>query len=515
MLLVVDQMRADYVERFRDDWTGGLKRLVTDGAWFSNAAFPYLGTWTCAGHATVATGAFPTIHGIFQNQWWDRSGRRLVACTDDPDATSLRYPSGRASGASGVRLLVPTLADELRRQQPGARVTTLALKARSAIMLAGHGGDAVTWMNETYEDWETSTAFSKTLVPGITRLLDEHPVDADFGRTWIRRLPAPRYTVPDDNESESPPRGWTAVFPHVLNGDNDKTPDRDFRTQWARSPFADAYVGRLAGGIVESFGLGSDQVPDFLGVSFSTPDLVGHAFGPRSQEVQDVYAQLDITIGTLLDRLDALVGRGRYVVGLTADHGVALVPDKASASRNEAGRVSTSRIGEILERTAEAATAAGTGPFIARVNSSDVYFADGAYDKLAKVPAALDAVVAALAAQPGVARVFRRDELVDNGTSPDPLLRAASLSYVPRLSGDLVFALKPGWVYIASGTTHGTANPDDQRVPVILMGPGVRPGAYREAITPADLAPTLGALAGITLPRAQGRVLNAALGSAR
>ena len=503
-------MRADYVERYRADWTAGLKRLVTEGAWFSNAAFPYLGTWTCAGHATVSTGAFPHLHGIFQNQWWDRGTRRFVACTDDSEVTTLRYPTGRGTAASGARLLLPTFADELRRQRPGARVGTVSLKARSAIMLAGRGGDAVTWMSESFEDWETSTAYTRGLVPAIAAILAANPVDAEFGRTWVRRLPPARYAVPDDGEGEAPPRGWTARFPHVLNGDDDERPDGDFRAQWARSPFADAYVGRFSMAMTESLRLGGDDDTDFLGVSFSSPDLVGHAFGPHSQEVQDIYAHLDITIGALLDRLDALVGRDRYVVALTADHGVALVPERAAASRNEAGRMNTSRIAEAIERTAQAAVS-GSGPFIARVNSSDIYFTEGTYEKLSKAPAALDAIVAALAAQPGVARVFRREQLLGGGSSSDPALRAAALSYVPRLGGDLVFTVKPGWVYIAAGTTHGTANPDDQRVPVLVMGRGVRPGEYREAVTPADIAPTLAALVGISMPRAEGRALDAAL----
>ena len=512
VVLVVDQMRADYVDQFRADWTAGLKRLVSDGAWFSNAAYPYLGTYTCAGHATVATGAFPHLHGIMQNQWWDRATRRLVACTDDDAVTTLQYPAGTEPGGSAARLLLPTLADQLRSERTGARVATVALKARSAIMLAGHGGDAVTWMDESYEQWETSTAFTPRRVAAVESFLAANPIDADFGRTWNRRLPAERYATVDDGDGEAPPRGWTAVFPHVLNGDNDKTPDRDFRGQWARSPFANAYVGRLAEALAESLQLGSDDLTDFLGVSFSTPDLVGHAFGPRSQEVQDIYAHLDVTIGTLLDRLDALVGRDRYVVALTADHGVSLLPEKGAMSRQEAGRVSTARMAEQLERAAQAAVA-GSGPFIARVNGSDVYFTEGSFERLTKTPASLNAVIAALESQPGIARVFRREQLLGGADSSDPLLRAASLSYVPRVSGDLMFAIKPGWVAVASGTTHGTPNADDQRVPIILMGPGIRPGEYRDAVTPADIAPTLASLTGVSLPRAEGRPLNVVLSS--
>jgi predicted AlkP superfamily pyrophosphatase or phosphodiesterase len=362
-------------------------------------------------------------------------------------------------------------------------------------------------MDESYDRWETSTAFAAQRVPAVQALLAANPVDADFDRTWNRRLPLDRYATPDEGEGESPPRGWTAVFPHVLNGDNDKTPDRDFRGQWARSPFADAYVGNFAASLAESLQLGRGDGTDFLGIGFSSPDLVGHAFGPRSQEVQDIYAQLDGTIGSLLERLDTLVGRNRYVVALTADHGVSLLPEESAA---DGGRVSTARMAEQLERVAQEAVP-GVGSYIARVNGSDVYFSQGSLEQLTKTPGALNAVVAALESQPGVGRVFRPEQLRAGADSADPLLRAASLSYVPRISGDLLFALKPGWISVASGTTHGTANIYDQRVPVILMGPGIRPGEYRDAVTPADIAPTLATLVGITLRRAEGRSLNAAL----
>jgi predicted AlkP superfamily pyrophosphatase or phosphodiesterase len=509
VVLVVDQMRADYVERFRGDWTNGLGRLVTQGAWFSNAAFPYLLTFTCAGHATVSTGAYPRLHGVFQNTWYDRDRGRVVACTDDPETKIIRYPTGGADGASGVRLLVPSLADELRAQRPGARVATMALKARSAIMLAGHGGDAVSWLNESYEHWETSSAFTRAPIAAVSSFLDANRIDADFGRTWIRRLPADRYREPDDGDGESPPRGWTAMFPHPLGGDGDRTPDSDFRSQWARSPFADAYIGRFAAALAESLRLGADGPPDFLGVSFSTPDLVGHAFGPRSQEVQDIYAHLDDTIGTLLNRLDALVGRDRYVVALTSDHGVAQLPEPLMKTGRDAGRVSASRLAEIIDRRAQAIL--GGQALVARVNGSDVYFANGVYEKLSKSPAALDAVVATIQDQPGVARVFRSEQLIDGAGSADPLLQAAALSYVARRSGDLVVTLKPGWMFAGAGTTHGTSSPEDQRVPIILMGRGIKPGQYREAVTPADIAPTLAAIAGIELPRAEGRALRQAM----
>ena len=504
VFLIVDQMRADYVDRFRSDWTRGLKRLLDQGAWFSRAAYPYLNTVTCAGHATVSTGAFPRTHGITQNAWYDRETGREVTCTEDSNVKAVGYGVRPEGGDSSHRLLLPTFADEMRRQR-GALVVTLSLKPRSAIMLAGRAGNAVTWLTASLDGWQTSSAFSPAPVAAVQQFVNAVPIAADYGKTWMPLLPASRYLDPDLGESEDPPPGWAASFPHVLKG-----ADTVFRDQWQQSPFADAYLGRFAAALVESLQLGTHAGPDVLGVGFSSPDIVGHSFGPRSREVQDMYARLDETIGTLLDRLDALVGRNRYVVALTSDHGVAPIPEQLRQSGLEGGRVSAAKLRDMLETSAQAA--AGPGKYVARVGAAnEVYFEPGMYDRLRARPAALNLVIKQLSDQPGIARVFRREQLRDGAASRDVLLRAAALSYVPQRSGDLLLAMKPGWTFAAIGTSHGTANAYDQQVPVVFMGPNVKSGEYREAATPADIAPTLAALSGIAMPRAEGHVLRSAL----
>lgn len=508
VIIVVDQMRADYVDRFTDKWTAGFKRLVTRGARFTNAAYPFMMTFTCPGHATISTGALPRRHGIMQNNWFDREARTIVTCTEDSNTRTVSYGSATGAGDSGARLLVPTFGDEMRAAR-GARVVALSLKARSAVMLAGHGGDAVTWRSEALDFWETSSAFGAA-VPAVKAFVGANDVDADYGKSWNRLLPAGRYQHPDDLPGERPPRGWTSTFPHVFRSESGK-PDEDFHYQWERSPRGDAYLGGMAAALVASHELGRRGTTDVLGVSFSSPDLVGHAFGPLSQEVEDVYLNLDRTIGTLLDRLDALVGRDQYVLALTADHGVTGVPEQLKAAGQDAGRLGTRALAEIVERAAQAAL--GPGRYVAQAHYNDVYFEPGMYEKLEAAPSAFAAVLNDLSSRPGVARVFRRQELSDSAapSSSDPLLRAVALSYVAGRSGDLVVATKPGWMFTANATTHGTASADDQRVPIILFGRGIKAGVYTDAVTPADVAPTLAALSGITMPKAEGQVLRAAL----
>jgi len=342
----------------------------------------------------------------------------------------------------------------------------------------------------------------------VKSFLDANPIDADFGKAWTPLLPKARYHETDAAAGEAPPPGWTPEFPHVLTGPSNAA-DVDFRVQWERSPYADEYVGRFGAALAESMQLGKHAGTDVLAISFSSPDLVGHAFGPLSLEVHDMFLRLDRTIGALLQRLDALVGRGEYVVALSADHGVTPIPEQLVATGKGGGRITQAAIAGAIEKRAQAGL--GPGKYVANVSTNDIYFEPGMYAKLTSAPAVLADTMSALRALPGIARVLRREEVVDVGRAADDLARAAALSYVPGRSGDLILILKPGWMIFASGTTHGSGTPDDQRVPLLFMGRGVKPGRYDQPVTPADVAPTLAAICGITLPRAEGHAVRVAI----
>ena len=333
--------------------------------------------------------------------------------------------------------------------------------------------------------------------------VEANPISADLGKTWDRGLPAASYSGPDDGVGEAPPAGWTRSFPHPLNG-TEHAADASYFAQWERSPFADAYLGRFAAALVQSLQLGTHDGTDVLAVSFSSPDLVGHAFGPRSHEIQDMYMHLDKTIGTLFDQLDATVGKGQWVAGLTADHGVTPIPEQLVAEGKDGGRIRGGAIVDAIEQALKPAL--GDGRHVTALNTNDVYFEPGVYDKILKSRELAAAVVSAIASQPGVQRVFRSEEIRGAANAQDPLLRAAALSYFPGRSGDLVIATKPGWMISAAGTTHGSANAEDQRVPILFYGRGVKPGVYQEPATPADVTPTLAALSGLTM-KAEGHPL--------
>jgi predicted AlkP superfamily pyrophosphatase or phosphodiesterase len=516
VILVVDQMRADYVEKFGATWTGGLRRLMSDGAWFREAAYPYATTVTCAGHSTIATGSLPATHGIVSNAWWDRDTGKALNCVADPEQSLVSYgePPKAPGGTSTRNLRVPTLADEMRAQMPVApRIVSISLKDYTATTMAGRKADAATWFNPSLHSWMTTTAFTKTPVPFVAEFVEKHPVEADYGKSWTKLLPDAAYLYPDDAPGENTDT-WTRTFPHVLRGKGVE-PDAAYYVQWDKSPYSDAYLGAMAEYAVDVLKMGQGAGTDYLAVSFSALDMVGHDFGPRSQEVQDILAHLDRTIGSLMDHLDRNVGKGQYILSLVADHGVAPIPEQMTALGLSAGRVVISDVVTAVDKALEPFL--GPGKHVARIASGDLYFVPGDWEKIVASPAALRAVIDRLRATPGVARVFRGDQLGDlTANSEDRLERAVSWSYFPGRSGDLIVVLRPYWQSASSATTaegtgHGMPYDYDQRVPMFLFGRGIKPGQHLNVAGPMDIAPTFAFLCGITLPGADGRVLNETL----
>lgn len=503
VFIVADQMRADYPVKYGGLLQHGLKRLTTQGAWYTNAAYPYLTTVTCVGHATIGTGTLPYTHGMIGNAWYDRASGKVVTCNSDPESTDVGYaPTTGGSGDSAKNMRVPTLA-EVMGGTLHSRVATMSMKARSAIGLAGHAGDFVTWLGDRHA-WETSSVFTKAPVPWFVGYLKGNPLDRDAGKTWQRTLPADRYQYDDDAPGERGAGGWGAKFPHPMGAAGDAA----YYAHWMQSPYLDDYLEEMAEAAVDQMHLGTQNRIDFLGVSFSSMDAVGHAYGPRSHEVQDMLVRLDISIGKLLDYLDKKVGAGNYVVAMSADHGVADLPEQNTAG----GRQPAAAVRAAIEAAIKSALG-GDGPFVAAISGGDVYFRPGIYERLKADPATLRAAMAAAAALSGVARVFASDDIATAAarSSTDPQIRAAALSYFPGRSGDLTVLVKENWIMTATGTTHGTLYEYDTRVPVMLYGAGIRAGVRKEPATPADLAVTVASLIGVPLPSPDGRVLTGAL----
>ncbi len=518
VVLVVDQMRRDYIDDYGAPWTGGIRRLLDEGAWFTNAAYPYLTTLTCPGHATIATGTFPSTHGIISNQWWDRASQQLISCTTDPTSKEVPYGGSRPaeSGGNGRLLAVPTFASVLADAKPVAgQVVALSLKRASSAMLSGMKGNPVIWRQGN--GWSSSTPYATEPDKTTMMFLTANRIERDFGAAWNREGKKSDYKYDDNGIGEKPSVEWTAEFPHLLQPKSGK-PTTFFYEAWEESPFADAYVGRMAAAVVDGLKLGKGTATDYLAVSFSTLDIVGHDFGPRSHEVQDVLRRLDDTIGVLMTQLDKKVGKGRYVLALSADHGVATIPEQVKAEGQDAGRV---KMGEIMALVdALVSKKFGNGRWVAIQVYNEFYFRAGVYERITADPDLLAEIIRTIEAQPGVHKVYDGRTLRGaDASSLDQVGVAAAKSYFPERSGDLLITLKPNWIFVAddkavipgNATTHGSSYPYDQRVPMLLFGAGIKPGRYEQPATPADLAPTLARLCGVSLPTATGRVLEEAL----
>jgi len=502
VILVVDQMRVDYLQWYAANYSAGLARLLRDGAWFTEAAYPYLNTITCAGHATIGTGSFPYRHGMILNNWFDPKTGKSPYCTDDPTVTELSYNQlSPVQGDSAKLLAVPAIGEQIMSR--GGRSVALSLKPRSAVTLTGRTSTAVAWFDDR-GGWTTSTAFTKEPVPFLKAFIDANPITADYDKVWERTLPLSAYQGQDDMKGEGKVVGWTSTFPHPLAVAGGKI-DADYYARWQRSPYSDEYLGRMAAAAVDALKLGRGAATDFLGVSFSATDGVGHVYGPRSHEVQDVLIRLDRTIGALLAHLDASVGAGNYVLGLSADHGVSEIPEQIGG-----GRIASKAVTTALQNVLEPAL--GPGTHVLSSAYTNIYLDEAARNRLAKDKVLREAAMTALRSVEGIGVAYWGLDLATQSAreSSDRLLRAAALSHFPGRSGDIIIAPKEKWLMSTAVTTHGSQYAYDQRVPVLFFGATVRPGRYVDEATPADLVPTLAAIAKVKIAKTDGRVLTSA-----
>ena len=536
LLIVVDQFRYDYLERFGDLFVpNGLRRLVRDGASWTQSNYDHMPTYTAPGHGTMMTGAYPAESGIIGNEWLDRpSGKRITSVFDD----SVKLLGGNPNdpAASPSRLMCSTVGDELRlATNDRAKVIGVSIKDRSAILPAGRHANAAYWFSWITGTMVSSTYYFNQLPSWASAFNATKPADKYFGAKWERLLPEGEYLKragPDNQswETVSSTTGDTNVFPHTISGGATK-PGQNFYTALDYSPFINELLLSFTEQVIVNEQLGQDDDTDVLTVSFSGNDYVGHRFGPYSQEAMDAALRVDRNIATLLDFVDSRVGLSNTLVAFTADHGVSPIPEHAAALGLGGGRV---KFGDVMGKVQAAVSARYNSQGKSPDPTADylLKFADGGtlrewftnntiyfnYDALkrdgVKVEELSPVVCDAALTVPGIARCFTRVQLLRGATSiSDPVERRVLHGFYPARSGDIILVAEP-YKYLAETitATHGSPYPYDTHVPTIIMGAGVTPGRYLESATPADIAPTLAALLHITPPsNVTGRVLMEAL----
>lgn len=534
LLIVVDQFRYDYLERFGDLFgPNGFKRLLRDGASWTQSNYDHMPTYTAPGHATMMTGAFPAETGIVGNEWLDRpTGKRIMSVFDDTVKILGGDPS--ETGASPKRLLSSTVGDELRLiTNDRSKVIGISVKDRSAILPAGRHANAAYWFSWMSGNMVSSTYYFNQLPAWVTNFNNTRPADKYFGAKWDRLLPESEYVKragPD-----SPPwevvgtaSGDTNAFPHTITG-GAKSPGRAFYTALDDSPFTNDLLLSFAQQAIVNEQLGQDDDPDVLTVSFSANDYVGHRYGPYSQEAMDMALRVDQQIAKLLDFVAGRVGLSNTLIAMTADHGVSPIPEHAAALGMGGARINSNNVIAAIRAALSARyNPNGKSPdpaadYLAKdsTNNRD-WFLNGNiylnYDALKRdgvsVDEASQVIAAAALTVPGVARCYTRAQLLRGATSiTDPIERRILHGFHPARSGDVVIVAEPyKYVGDTNTATHGSPYSYDTHVPMIIMGVGVTPGHYLEPASPADIAPTLSALLRITAPsNATGRVLIEAL----
>lgn len=495
--LVIDQMRWDFLYRYYDLYSNnGFKRLLNEGFSCENTLIPYLPTYTAPGHSCIYTGSVPAIHGIVGNNWFDKSTNKSVYCTDDssvsPVGGSITWGKN-----SPHNLLTTTIGDELRLSNNfKSKVFGISLKDRASILPAGHSSNAAYWYDESLGKWITSTYYMKELPVWLQKINEQKLPDAYMSKDWNTLLPIDKYNL--STEDSKPYEGQitgenSVTFPHKLSQIKTKIYEA-FKT----TPFANTYTFNLAKAVIENEKLGSNTVTDFLAINIASTDFIGHEFGPNSIEIEDTYLRLDNDITEFLQFLDTKLGKGNYLLFLSADHGVAHVPGFLQEHNIPAGLLNQLNITKEINLMLEKKFSLKNG--VLNIQNYQVYLHKEEIEKRGKMPEIKNAVIDYLMQQPFISNAFETEK-ISVTSIPEPIKTMLINGYYPNRSGDIHFILKPAYFdRAATGTTHGLWNPYDAHIPLVWFGWNIKHGTTNREIYMTDIAPTIAAMLKIQMP---------------
>ncbi|MCH8964200.1 MAG: alkaline phosphatase family protein [Planctomycetes bacterium] len=542
VLIVIDQLRGDYLTRFGDLFGEGGFRLFTErGAWFTNCHYENGVTKTAPGHASIATGANPAVHGIVGNDWYERVEGQLKAAlaVGDSNSKTVGLPAGVSfAGASPHRLLVDALADRLKAASPKSRVLSCSLKDTAANLAAGKSADGVYWWHTASGAMVTSEFFAKKLPGWAQSFNEQRSVDRFFGQRWVRLADPAEYDRRCRRDDFSYEWGHYYTesndFPHTFGKSGAEKVDSAYYRAVLASPFGNEVLLDFTRRGIEAMELGKRGVTDLLLLSLSSNDLVGHAYGPLSHEVMDVTLRTDRQLAKFFKYLDERVGLDNCVVVLTGDHGAGMVPEYAEEKKLGGGRLNTTMVAGAINDALVAAmgTPAGGVSYVAGIAMPWVYLDHAMLknqnvstdklrtilNKLAKDQAGYDAFF--------VADDIRRDDFITSPVSHNPANGASGPSrtadtavahlrvrvkncYFAGRSGDVYVHVAENWYAGGHAAGHGSAHAYNTHVPLLLFGQGIKPGKHNTPAAPTDIAPTLARLLGIPKPtKSTGRVLH-------
>lgn len=497
--IVVDQMRWDYLYRYYNRYSNdGFKRLLLQGFSCENTLIDYVPSYTAVGHTTIFTGSVPAIHGIAGNDWTDQLTGKTVYCTADSTVQSVGNESEDGK-MSPRNLLASTITDELRLATNfNAKVVGVSLKDRASILPAGHTATAAYWFDDASGHFISSSYYMQQLPDWVNAYNNNNKVTSLIANGWQTLYPINSYTQSDVDEKnyEGKFKGETGTgFPHAIN-EVYKQSKSSFRS----TPFGNTLTLDFASAALEAYQLGRGSSTDFLTINCASTDYVGHMFGPNSIEVEDTYLRLDQDLAKFFQLLDTKVGKGQYLVFLSADHGAAHAIGFMQEHRLPADFWYAKPLADTLNKML-----AGKFNVNGLVRSVMNYQVNFNLSKIAAekidYTAVKKSVVDYVQKQPGVSFVV---DMAEAGAAPvpEPIKKMIINGYNAKRSGGVQIVLSPGWFegYSKTGTTHGTWNPYDTHIPLLFYGWNIKPGKTNRETHMTDIAATLAAMLHVQMP---------------
>ncbi|MDQ3048482.1 MAG: alkaline phosphatase family protein [Bacteroidota bacterium] len=497
--IVIDQMRYDYIYRYWNKYgNDGFKKLVNEGYFCKNTNFNYVPTYTGPGHASVYTGTTPAVHGIIANDWFSRETGKNVYCAEDKSTIGVGTTANEGK-RSPVNMLSTTITDELRiSSNMKSKVIGIALKDRSAILPAGHTANAAYWFDGSIGGFITSTYYMKELPKWVQDFNNKKLPAKYLSQPWNTLLPIDQYTesLPDDNKYEFIAKGETKpVFPHnlpemmKLNGGLGMI---------RNTPFGNNLTKDFAMEVIKNENLGGTDATDFLAISFSSPDYIGHAYGPNSVEQEDDYLRLDLELAELIKFIEANVGKNNALIFLTADHAAPEVPEYLKDLRIPAGYIHEDDLSDTLKKHLKKLYG---DTLVLSFSNQQVFLDHKKLDEKKLVPQQVQEDVALFLQKfKGVAEVVTATAM-NNVQFTIGSRYLMQMGYNAKRSGDVLVNYEPAWVdYGHYGTTHGSPYSYDTHVPLLFYGWNVKHGSTAEKTDITDIAPTIALMLNIQFP---------------
>ena len=491
VIIVIDQLRADYLERYHDQFgEGGFRVFMDRGAYFTDCNYDYANMHTAPGHATLFTGAYTSGHGILANQWWDPQKKKVVTSVEDA-ATKIVGITNNGPGASPHNLRSDTLGDELKLATGGkSRVFAISLKDRAAVLPGGYSGDGVYWIDPNSGLWITSTYYRPDLPQWVRGFNDSHRAQKYLNKEW----------------KDSDGKLLGATIPRAQNG---KPPG--FLELVGSTPYGNDYELEFAKELVLYEKLGTGGTTDMLSISLSANDLVGHEFGPDSPQVRAMTLATDRSLAEFINFLGHQIGLANVWLALSADHGIAPLPEFANSLHLPASRLDATAVRE-QANSVLSSKYGHPADYLTEFDFPLAFLNQEAFAKAGRKEGEAETDTGEALVEAGFSGYYSKSQVARGATPPTELGRRYGHSYSPEAGWYVWGVPNPFALSTFKGTNHATPFSYDTHVPLAFYGLAFQPGVYRTHAEPVDLAVTLASLLGINPPaQATGRVLTEAV----